>query len=551
MEWRDVAEKQKEHISVYCNARHLQIHERRPGEQGLTIEWVGDLRNYDGSIDRLNASVGEAKVFDRVIVAVGYGLEKDNTLSYWRNDTLGQPSLAGAHRTYLVSGQGDGAMIEVLRLRISQYRQDRILDEVIVRLPALHNAVKALQQQFPEPAPGMFAAFEGLEKEPEFESARKELMRRLRRDTEVILHLRKRMLAELFEDKDLKIAFQNRLLIYLLYKCGGFVPTFAEIREIAKVHGIPGEQIVQRHGTAREKNLKQLLSATLHSEVNQYFGDGTLRPQTEDIQWPGGYFGFPGSVAAARDLGDEVRVEWRKEYLPGPTALAALSLCTAVTGLLLNEHPRDKRLRVTLHRTRMVGDEPLLQQCCEYVGTSIPAGKPTAARTFPVEKATIGLAYRCREIVRSAKGVSPEALRRAMDALDLSAASRAMSGGVGFVMAMPIVQPESVGAFSGPSPVAGVLYIDSEAPDYFVDDSRVKELAAMLELFARDASDFGLVEFRRIRNRSIGKKQNGIPLKDTIPPNVTGALETVDVVEPPRTDKAFQLNFDYVDFVPA
>ena len=31
-------------------------------------------------------------------------------------------------------------------------------------------------------------------------------------------------------------------------------------------------------------------------------------------------------------------------------------------------------------------------------------------------------------------------------------------------MAMPIVQPETVGEFSVPPPVAGVLYIDSEEP---------------------------------------------------------------------------------------
>ena len=59
---------------------------------------------------------------------------------------------------------------------------------------------------------------------------------------------------------------------------------------------------------------------------------------SEDIQWPGGYFGFPGSRAAAQTLGDHVRQEWRKEYLPGPTALAALSLCTVVAGLLLRDH---------------------------------------------------------------------------------------------------------------------------------------------------------------------------------------------------------------------
>jgi hypothetical protein len=553
LEWSELVKLKREQLIVYCNAQHLQIHQRGAGEQGLTIEWVGDKRNYDGSVVKLHASTGETKTFDHVIMAVGYGLEKDNTLSYWRNDTLGQPSLAEPHRTYLVSGQGDGAMIEVLRLRISQYRQDRILDELIVPRPGLYEAVKALQKKYPEPAPDLFAAFESLERdEPnEFAEVCEQLTQRLRRDTDVILHLCKRRFAGLFEDKALKIAFQNRLLIYLLFKCGGFVPTVTDINEVAALHGITKEQIIRRHGTETDKNLQKLLSEPLQDEVKKHFGDGSLRPQSENIQWPGGYFGYPGSVEAAKTLEDEWRQEWRKEYLPGPTALAARSLCTAIAGLLLTDHKPDKRLRVTLHRTRMVGEEPLLQQCCEYVGTSIPETRPAATRTFPVEKATIGLAYRCRQIIRSAKGVSPEALRNAMEALNLNVASRAMSPEVGFLMAMPIVQPETVGEFSGPSPVAGVLFIDSEEPNYFIDDVRVKGLAAMVELFARDASGFGPAEFRRIRNRSVGKRGDILADKAAIPPNVVGALETISGVEPPRTSKAFHLNFDYVDFVPA
>jgi hypothetical protein len=550
LEWSELVKRNKEQLIVYCNAQHLQIRERGAGEHGLTIEWVGEKRNYDGSISKTYASAGETKAF--VIMAVGYGLEKDNTRSYWRNDTLGQPSLAEPRRSYLVSGQGDGAMIDVLRLRISQYRQDRILDELIVPWPRLHKAVKALQRKYPEAAPEMFAAFEALERDKpnEFAQVIEQLTRRLRRDTDVILHLRKHRFAELFEDRALKIAFQNRLLIYLLYKCGGFVPTFACIKEVAAIHGIPDLQTIRRHGTETDKNLQNLLSGTLADEVKKHFGDGSLRPQSENIHWPGGYFGFPGSLEAAKTLGDYVRQEWRKEYLPGPTVLAALSLCTAIAGLLLKDHNPDKRLRVTLHRTRMVGEEPLLQQCCEYVGTGIPKTKPGAARTFPVEAATIGLAYRCRQVIRSAKGVSPQALRKAMGTLNLNVASRKMSLKVGFVMAIPIVQPEKVGEFSGPSPVAGVLFIDSEDRSYFISDVRVKDLISMVELFARDASGFGLVEFRRIRNRSVGKRADTLAARAAIPPAVVGALETIKVGLP-RTSKAFQLNFDYVDFVPA
>ena len=137
-----------------------------------------------------------------------------------------------------------------------------------------------------------------------------------------------------------------------------------------------------------------------------------------------------------------------------------------------------------------------------------------------------------------------------MEALSLNIASRNMSGDVGFVMAMPIVQPEEAGKFSGPSPVAGVLYIDSEAPDWFIDNGRVQDLSTMVERFVRDASGFGLVEFRRIRNRSSRTQQKRVSAKGSIPPTVKQALEIVSVA-PPRTINPFQLNFDYVDFVPA
>src|SRR5271157_2634292 len=40
----------KEHLRVFCNARHLQIHERQADHSRLTIEWVGDRRNHDGSV---------------------------------------------------------------------------------------------------------------------------------------------------------------------------------------------------------------------------------------------------------------------------------------------------------------------------------------------------------------------------------------------------------------------------------------------------------------------------------------------------------------------
>jgi hypothetical protein len=117
-------------------------------------------------------------------------------------------------------------------------------------------------------------------------------------------------------------------------------------------------------------------------------------------------------------------------------------------------------------------------------------------------------------------------------------------------MAMPIVQPEEARKFSGPSPVAGVLYVDSEEPGWFVDDVRVQDISSMVETFVRDSSKFSSVQFRRIRNQPSSARQEKVPAKHSIPSAMKEALDVVSV-QPPRAIEPFQLNFDYVDFVPA
>jgi hypothetical protein len=93
-----------------------------------------------------------------------YGLERDDAISYWRNEELGQPSLDEPQRAYLVSGQGDGAMIDLLRLRISQYRQDRILEELFHGKNSLSEQIRAIYQTFSQHTlrSGLFQEFEKL-----------------------------------------------------------------------------------------------------------------------------------------------------------------------------------------------------------------------------------------------------------------------------------------------------------------------------------------------------------------------------------------------------
>ena len=93
------------------------------------------------SIDRTNAERAIVKrkhnrdTYDVVVIAAGYGIERpprSRTASYWRNDDLAQPVLdAENKRRYLVSGTGDGGLIEVLRLTIQDFQHQRFIQEVM------------------------------------------------------------------------------------------------------------------------------------------------------------------------------------------------------------------------------------------------------------------------------------------------------------------------------------------------------------------------------------------------------------------------------------
>ena len=72
--------------------------------------------------------------FETVILAVGFGLEQRvpayRDSAYWRNEQIAQPHLAGEKRNYVVSGYGDGALVDLCRLTIERFRQDTILSEL-------------------------------------------------------------------------------------------------------------------------------------------------------------------------------------------------------------------------------------------------------------------------------------------------------------------------------------------------------------------------------------------------------------------------------------
>jgi hypothetical protein len=81
----------------------------------VKLDRVGRLRGTPASDD---------EKFDLVIIAAGFGIESSPPgvalNSYWRSDSLDQPFLEPSHSQIVISGSGDGGLIELLRVCVQE-----------------------------------------------------------------------------------------------------------------------------------------------------------------------------------------------------------------------------------------------------------------------------------------------------------------------------------------------------------------------------------------------------------------------------------------------
>jgi len=117
--WKGLA--QRACIKVHTGVSSIDVH---PGASRL-VTW--------------NKRGPQRGKFAAVIFAVGFGLErrmKDTPwVSYWQNDALHQPSLEGRRR-HLISGCGDGGLIDLLRVCVRDFRHEHLIDQFLTRVPA-------------------------------------------------------------------------------------------------------------------------------------------------------------------------------------------------------------------------------------------------------------------------------------------------------------------------------------------------------------------------------------------------------------------------------
>ena len=282
-------------LSMYLGTRHLRI-----DYKNREIEWLGNKTHLkDGFLD-YEAPSGQTSKFDRIVLTTGFGMEKQSTESeagsYWQNDRLGQPLFDGKRHTYLISGYGDGALIDLCRLRISRFRQDSILyellnqgidekeDEIdIVRKDVINNPTKTFSI-----LENAFAV--------SFQFVTTAIAQRLRNDTRVVMHLAghnpdkpNSSIADVLAGN---ASFLNKFLFFALFKAGGFSPAFGTLADSVDEYGVVPNKVLIRHGTSPRDNISSLFKdASFDPELIYQHARGNV--QSSERCWSPGSFPMP------------------------------------------------------------------------------------------------------------------------------------------------------------------------------------------------------------------------------------------------------------------
>lgn len=464
-------------VEQWRNLRYLRI-----DHTSREVEWVGE-QCVDGAIP--SEVRGDKRQFDIIILAIGFGDElgssKYRAVSYWRNETYGQPDLSGRQRRYLVSGTGDGGLIDLLRLRIADFREDRIGYQLAPEGSSEYKAIQELRAKcYNHPSSQGALLFDRARQLGRELRLIDKIKRRLRADTMANLQIREgQRISDAFRGRS---SFVNRFLVSLLFEAGGFSPRFGDLDEIG---ADDFDEVIIRHGINTQAQMKSVFSGDISVPLADL---EKRRDQSSIIEQAAGLWdtGWPFDRKTGSGPGSS-----KRDYVPGATIAVSSAFVSALAPVF---SARGGNYRATLHRVvTMRADEVHLQQIAHYHGprSATKPGGDVIGRLFKVDDAVIGLAAKTgRVLITQPLDRSEDECRRILrdDMQRLNGDTwdpQRMDDEVSALFACPLIYVNNdVGDADKPGKVVAVLFADSTERGAF-NEQTASQIVAACEEFGR------------------------------------------------------------------
>ncbi|MFN0055678.1 MAG: FAD-binding protein [Planctomycetales bacterium] len=516
-QWKELKKVSEDLNRLRCH--FSATHKYDPQHQSLSVHHPATNSEADGSPYRVQ----------RVVYAVGFGVEKTDPVlprhSYWENDSFHQ--LQPDHPVdtateWLVLGMGDGGLIDLQRLCIENFRQDRIVEEFFPKRMPL---VEELRRLWSERPPDLDHQLKLLVRRRMFRAVDEQLQVRARIDAQVML-LAKRPFETEFDD--CRASFLNRVVVHRLHALKKFTYVAGEFWSVARRFLTSDEKLGVVYKQSEGKKAGQL--------VTQEFDRVIIRYGTDRSKWlrQAGYWDFaefelqkrqdPASFGAAWSPGwwaENVDSDVANGLASGVGRQPSASLsgpvprehvnpyCEAIAFTFVQTVARmmqssipsaigsEATIRITLHRLIPVNERLCLQQLCDYAGTrqddaqsesskqspgdrGSALERRTVGRVFELGSLTIGVCAQLRRplLLRSKASPSsvPQDLIDDMNRLMERSKARRMKGSVRELLAVPLLSPDQ----KGTRRTLLVFYADSTAARTFTSDLIARIQAALL-----------------------------------------------------------------------
>ena len=296
-------------INIFQGVDYLKI-----SRIGAFFELAVNGQKIVDKLGNLKLESGLLEKYDVVVLATGFGVERSYfgkngvipSRPYWRNDSLGQFNLNNEPHRYLISGNGDGAVSDVLRAIFIDYKPDELLSAIINSniQQIVHGAFNVTKKKVDEEGMGeclryfikvdLARAFESADSlsilhslwrgdnkntlpyknswiytDPVFKILCEVLIRpRIKRNVEVISHFKDSDdLAEVVNNP--RVTFYNKFLFYSAWALGALKIKSGPPEDVSASAYIGRDSVLIRHGADALLPVKGVLSANLFEKYEK------------------------------------------------------------------------------------------------------------------------------------------------------------------------------------------------------------------------------------------------------------------------------------------